>query len=89
MFNKTCFKNDIIPNKNTKYDCRVLLRIQSVYYSMKDSDNITYYAQILLEQCVYNFCSNKALIYSDLEFTDTEPDSGSEEEITENTVFDE
>ena len=53
MSNETCFKNDIVPNKNTKYDCRVLLKLQSVYYSMKYNDNIKYYAQISLEQCVY------------------------------------
>ena len=29
------FKDNIIPKENTKYDCRVILRIQSVYYSIK------------------------------------------------------
>ena len=53
-----------------------------------DNDNIKYYAQVLLEQCIYKIVSNNTLIYSDLEFTDTEPDS-EEEEINENTVFDE
>ena len=53
-----------------------------------DNDNIKYYAQVLLEQCIYKIFSNNTLIYSDLEFTDTEPDS-EEEEINENTVFDE
>ena len=37
---ETCFvkdnKTNIIPNENTKYTCRVLLQIQSVYYSMKE-----------------------------------------------------
>ena len=37
---ETCFRKDnitnTIPNENTKYSCRVLLQIQSVYYSMKD-----------------------------------------------------
>ena len=36
-----------------KYDCRVLLQIQSVYYSMKDNDDIRYYAQVLLQHCGY------------------------------------
>ena len=85
--NDICFKDNAIPNENTKYNCRVLLRTQSVFYSMKDKDNVKYYPQIYLEQCVYRIFSNNALIYSDLEFTDTEPDSESEEEINENTVF--
>ena len=46
--NKTCFKDNTILNENTKYNCRVLLQIQSVYYSMKDKDDITHYLQILL-----------------------------------------
>ena len=41
--------------------------MQSIYYSMKDNDNIKCYAKILLEQWVYNFFSNNALIYSDLD----------------------
>ena len=41
---ETCFRKDkdnkinTIPNENTKYNCRVLLQIQSVYYSIKDKD---------------------------------------------------
>ena len=53
-----------------------------------DNDNIKYYAQVLLEQYIYKFFSSNALIYSDLLFTDTEPDTESDEEINENTVFD-
>ena len=52
-----------------------------------DNDNIKYYAQVLLEQCVYKIFSNNALIYSDLLFTDTEPHAESEEQINESTVF--
>ena len=80
-------KTNIIPNENTKYTCRVLLQIQSVYYSMKDNDDIKYYPQVLLEQCGYKPFSNNVLFHADLELTDTEPDS--EEEINENTVLDE
>ena len=29
------------------------LQIQSVYYSMKDKDDIKYYPQVLIEQCGY------------------------------------
>ena len=39
---ETCFRKDnktsIIPNENSNYNCRVLLQIQSVYYSMEDKD---------------------------------------------------
>ena len=46
-------KTNTTPSKNTKYNCRLLLQIQSVYYSMKEkdiiSDDIVYYPQVLLE----------------------------------------
>ena len=97
VFDETCFrenKANRISNENNEYTCRVLLQIQSVYYSMKNNiDEIEYYAQVLLEQCVYKVFSNNILIHKDLDFTDTEPDSvsndESEEEINENTMFDE
>ena len=79
---------------NTKYKCRVSLQIQSVYYNMKEKD-IKYYPQVLIEQCACKTFSNNTIIHRDLEFTDFEPDSGSndsdesEEEINENTVFNE
>ena len=49
---------------------------------MKDNNNdIEYYSQLLLEQCVYkHFFNNSIILHPDLEFTDTEPDSESEEE---------
>ena len=88
---ETCFRKDNdnrIPSKNTKYICRVSLQIQSVYYSLIDNiDEIEYYPQVLLEQCVYKHFSNNTIVHPDLEFTDNEPDS--EEEINENTAFDE
>ena len=96
--NETCFKKDkdkginTIPNENTKYNCRVLLQIQSVYYSMKNKDilsdgnddHIGYYSQT----CRYKVFSNNKLIHPDLNFTDPEPDENdeSEEEINENTA---
>ena len=92
---ETSFRKDnkpnIIPNENTKYKCRVLLQIQSVYYNMKDKD-IKYYPRVLIEQCAYKTFSNNTIIHPDLEFTDTEPDDNDEskeDEINENTVFDE
>ena len=57
---------------------------------MKDKDYIRYYPQILIEQCAYRRFSKNVLIHPDLIFTDTEPDSESEEEeINENTLLDE
>ena len=54
----TCFiknsRTNIIPNESTKFNCRVLLQIQSVYYCMKDK-NIRYYPQVLLQQYRYMF----------------------------------
>ena len=89
---ETCFregKYNYVPNKNTKYTCRVLLQIQSVYFNMKDNkDDIKYYPQVLLEQCGYIPFSNNVLFHKDFEFTDNEPDA-SEEEINENTLLDE
>ena len=87
VYDETCFrknkdnKTNIIPNENTKYKCRVLLQIQSVYYSMKDKgilsdDNydIVYYHQMLLEARGYKVFSNNKLINPKLIFSDTEPD---------------
>ena len=51
-----------------------------------DNDDVRYYPQVLLEQCVYKAFSNNKLIHPGLVFTDTEPDSESEEEVNENTV---
>ena len=93
VFDETCFRKDsktnTIPNENTKYKCRVLLQMQSVYYKMKD---IKYYPQILIEQWGYRPFSNNVLFHPDLIFADTEsesePDSEAEE-IDENTVLDE
>ena len=74
------------------------MQIQSVCYSMEDkdilsddNDDIVYYPQVLLQRCGYRLFSNNKLIHPDLIFTDTEPDDNdeSEQEINENTVFDE
>ena len=78
--NGTFFKDNIIPKENTKYDCRVILQIQSVYYSMKDEDNVKYYFQVLLGKCVYRPFFDNVFIDSELEFSDNEPDE-SEGEI--------
>ena len=53
---ETCFRKEkdkttnIIPNETTKYNCRVLLQIQSLYYDNKDMlENEDYYPQIFLQ----------------------------------------
>ena len=79
-------KNNIIPNENIKYKCRVLMQIQSVYHNMKNKD-IRYYPQVLIEQRVYKTFSSNTRIDPDLKFADSEPDCvESEEEINENSV---
>ena len=51
---ETCFRKDkdkttnTIPNEKTKYNCRVLLQIQSVYYNNEDEN---YYLQVFLQGC--------------------------------------
>ena len=73
------------------YTCRALLQIQSVFFKIKDkNDDISYYPQLLLQQCICKSFINKVIFHPDLEFTDTEPESESEseEEINESTVFD-
>ena len=74
------------------YTCRALLQIQSVLSKIKDkNDSISYYLQLLLQQCACKRFINNVIFHPDLEFTDTEPESESEseEEINESTVLDE
>ena len=46
---------------------------------MKDKDDILYYPRVLLEQCAYRPFPNNVLFHPDLVFTDSAPDSESEE----------
>ena len=76
------------------YTCRVLLQIKSVFFKIKDKhDNISYYPQLLLQQCDYKRFINNTIFHPELEFTDTEPESEpeseSEEEVNESTVLNE
>ena len=72
------------------YTCVALLQIQSIFFNMKNyKDDLSYYLQLLLEQCVCKRFINYTLFHPDLVFTDTEPESESEEEINEDTVLDE
>ena len=85
---ETCFRKDkdkttnIIPNEKTKYNYGVLLQI-SVYYKNNEDEN--YYPQVLLQSCRYTFIANNKLIHDVFDFTDTEPESESEEEFNEDT----
>ena len=76
-----------IPDEKTKYNCRVLLQIQSVYCNNKDVlEDEDYYPQVLLQSCRYTFIDNNKLIHEALDFTDTVPESQSEEEFNEDTT---
>ena len=52
IYKTTCFNkkgcNDdyIVTNKNTKYECKPLLQIPSIYYAQEDKKAIFYYPQI-------------------------------------------
>ena len=86
---ETCFRKDkdkitnTIPNEKTKYNCRVLLQIQSAYYNNNDDEN--YYPQLFLQSFRYTFIAKNKLIHYVLDFIDTEPESESEEEFNKDT----
>ena len=88
-----CEKDDscIIPSSDTKYFCNVLLEIQSVFHSTEDKDkDVIYYLQVLSEQHYYDFFVDTRKIDTHLKRTNKpKPESESEEEINEDTVFDE
>ena len=72
-----------IRNEKTKYNCRALLQIQSVYYNNNEDED--FYPQIFLQSCRYKSLANNRLIHGILDFTDTEPESKAEEELNEDT----
>ena len=62
------------PKENVMYTCTALLQIQSVFFKIKDeNDSISYYPQLLLNQCAYKRFINKVIFHPDLQFTDTKP----------------
>ena len=78
-FNKKgCNDDHIVPNKNTKYECKPLLQIQSIYYTQEDKKAIFYYPQIRLEQCGYKDFIEYNTAYKDFMFMNSEPESGEE-----------
>ena len=50
---------------------------------LEDED---YYPQVLLQSCRCTFIANNKLIHETIDFTDTVPESESEEEFNEDTV---
>ena len=86
---ETCFRKDkdkrvnTIPDEKIKYNCRVLLQIQSGYCNNNEDEN--YNPQVLLQSCRYKCVANNRLIHDVLDFIDTEPESESEEEFNEDT----
>ena len=99
---KTLFDKDdfcTVLSENIKNSCNVALTIQSVYHSTKDKNkDVIYFSQVLLDQCCYDFFVDTRkidprlkrkkkvdLLLKRKKKSQTEP----EEEINENTVFDE
>ena len=83
IYKRTCFikiyeDDHIVPNKNTKYECKPLLQIQSLYYSKEDKKVIFYYPQMRLEQCGYKDFIEYSIADKDFMFTDAEPESEEE-----------
>ena len=66
VYDDTGFRTDkdkttnTIPKEKTKYNSRVLLQIQSIYYNNNVSiiQDEGYYPQVFLHQCRYNFFAN-------------------------------
>ena len=79
-----------IPNEKAKYNCRVLLQIQFVYYNNNKKnmmEDVDYNPQIFLQQDRNTSIIKNKLLHDVLDFTDTEPESESEEEeFNEDTV---
>ena len=48
---KVCKDTNIVPDKNTKYACKSLLLIHSIYNVLEDRKDNAYYPPILVEQC--------------------------------------
>ena len=70
-----------MPNEKTKHNCSVLLQIESVYYNINKDilEDEVYYPQVNFQYCRYTFIVNNKLILEALDFTETEPESKTEE----------
>ena len=82
--NKNKTTNTIL-SEMTNYNCRVLLQIKSVYYHNNKVilEDIDYYPQGFLQQFRYTSFTNNQLLDDVLDFTDSEPESESDEEFNE------
>ena len=84
IYKRTCFikkgyeDGHIVPNKNTKHECKPLLQILSIYYAKEDKRVIFYYPQTRLEQCGCKDFIEYNIAYKDFMFTDIEPESEQE-----------
>ena len=64
---ETCFRKDkdktvnVIPNEKTKYNCRVLLQIKTLYNNNNEDENC--YTQVFLQSCRYKFLANNRLMF--------------------------
>ena len=61
----------IVPNRNTKYGCKQLLQIQSIFYTLEDKKVIFYYLQIRLAECGYKDFIECNISHKDFMFTDS------------------
>ena len=78
-FNKNgCRDIHIVPNKNTKCECKPLLQMQSIYYAQEDKKDTFYYPQIRLKQCGCKDFIEYNIAHKDFMFTDSEPESEEE-----------
>ena len=81
VYKRTHFNNKgwggthIVPNKKTKYGCKPLLQVKSIYYVQDNKKDIVYHLQIRLEQCEYKDFIEYNIVHKDFMFTDSEPES--------------
>ena len=93
VYKRTCFNKkgckdtSIVPDKNTKYECKPLLQIQSIYYVLEDKKDHVQYPQIFMEQCGYEILTEYNIAHKDFVFTNSETQS--EEEFNNDNDKDE
>ena len=68
-----------MPNRNTKYKCKPLSQIQSIYYAKnEDKKDVFYYPQIRLEQFGYKDFIEYNIAHNDLIFRNSKPEQEEE-----------
>ena len=76
------------PKQRFDYNCRMLVKIESVFFNNKDNkDDIVYYPQVFLEEGTCSPMNNRRLLLDNLDLSDNDLDSESEcgEEFNENS----